>query len=242
MNNINPIEILGFGVIGLGFLFAYFAYKIINREQARDTIRKNMLQALYAFMFFSLLLCLIGFGSEILNENGSTTNEDCQACDTEKEKLNAQIDSLKTRVAAGIYASDLVQISDTHFDSSSIKAQSLQEIRNVIDESKANESHYGYTLFKIEKLMPNYGNLIDTRIKDKRRKEVYALIQDALKALHFYEGLSNGDQQTTRSAVEKFQKDYNERQGEVVFNPTDLGVFGYRTLEAVRSKHRQGIN
>lgn len=64
MENINPVQILNYGVIGLGFLLAFLAYKLLSKEQQLKEPRKNILKAVYVFMGFSIVLCLIGIGSE----------------------------------------------------------------------------------------------------------------------------------------------------------------------------------
>jgi cytochrome bd-type quinol oxidase subunit 1 len=65
MTGIDLSGILSYGVIGLGFLLALLAYRLLGREQQKETPRKSILIAIHVFMIFSVVLCLIGFGSEI---------------------------------------------------------------------------------------------------------------------------------------------------------------------------------
>jgi uncharacterized protein (UPF0303 family) len=51
-------------------------------------------------------------------------------------------------------------------------------------------------------------------------------------------GIKDGNQQSTYNAVSKFQKDYNDLAGKEFFPPKDYGIFGYGTLEAIRSTYR----
>jgi len=69
LDSINVIDILGFGIIGLGFLLALMAYRLLAREQGRARTRKNMLRAVYIFMAFSVVLIIIGFASESLDNS-----------------------------------------------------------------------------------------------------------------------------------------------------------------------------
>lgn len=64
MDAINPYEILSYGTIGLGFLLAFLAYRLLSKEQHKDEPRKSILGAINTFMAFSIVLCMIGFGSE----------------------------------------------------------------------------------------------------------------------------------------------------------------------------------
>lgn len=244
----DAFRILSYGIVGLGFLLALLAYRLIHQVLKPEgrTLTSNVKTTLFSFMGFSIVLCLIGLGSEFLNKNDSTT--DCPACETEKENLKAQTNSLQALVAEGIYASDLVQISDTHFDSSSIKKPLLQEIRNVINEMKENERQFGYKLFKIEQIISSIREGIDTRSpiqeddsnKDKKM-EAFRLIQDVLRELKdsngksFYQGRLNDDRKPTYEAISTFQTYVNKQDKNVRFDSTDLGLFGHGTIEAARS-------
>ncbi|MCP4264062.1 MAG: hypothetical protein GY777_00545 [Candidatus Brocadiaceae bacterium] len=75
MNNMPVVEILRIGVIGLGFLLAFLAYRLLVREQQRDRVRKSFIRATYVFMFFSVVLSIVGLGSEYLSENKKTTQK-----------------------------------------------------------------------------------------------------------------------------------------------------------------------
>jgi hypothetical protein len=75
LDSINVIDILGFGIIGLGFLLALMAYRLLAREQGRARTRKNMLRAVYIFMAFSVVLIIIGFASESLGDDSSSIEQ-----------------------------------------------------------------------------------------------------------------------------------------------------------------------
>ena len=66
MGKLNIVEILRIGVIGLGFLLAVLAYRLLTNEQKREEIRPSLIKATYVFMFFSIILSIIGLGSEFL--------------------------------------------------------------------------------------------------------------------------------------------------------------------------------
>jgi len=59
------VRILSIGSIGLGFLLAYLAYRLLNKEQSIDKPRNLILNGIYRFMIFSFGLCILGFSSEI---------------------------------------------------------------------------------------------------------------------------------------------------------------------------------
>lgn len=63
-NDLNVVEILQVGVIGLGFLLAVLAYHLLTKEQKQDTPRSVIINSIYVFMFFSIVLCVIGILSQ----------------------------------------------------------------------------------------------------------------------------------------------------------------------------------
>lgn len=233
MSNLNVYEILGYGVIGLGFLLAFLAFTLLTREQKREAPRGTILAAIYIFMVFSLALCLIGFVADTQkSENGSSANQQ-------------QIDSLRQELTHRLSAADLAVISDTYFSSESDKQELLTGIKHLIEqveEIKKEQTHYAYKLFKLEKMLPQFGGNINTRVRDERRTSIYRLIQDVMQGINFYQGIMDGQQAATFEAVKRFQEQFNERAGQIIFEPENLGIFGYRTLEAIRSTYRMATN
>lgn len=67
MQNLDVVQILGLGVIGLGFLLALLAYWLLRQEQARENPNPAVLRAIYLFMGFSIVLCLIGIVSQYVD-------------------------------------------------------------------------------------------------------------------------------------------------------------------------------
>lgn len=60
LKDLDIAKVLSFGAIGLGFLLALFAYRLLAAEQGRANSRASMLKAVYVFMAFSIVLTLIG--------------------------------------------------------------------------------------------------------------------------------------------------------------------------------------
>ena len=84
--SLDAFNILSYGVIGLGFLLAYLAYRLLGREQSNAIPRRSILIAIYVFMVFSVCLCIIGFGSENLR------NRPTAAVANEIKALHDQLD------------------------------------------------------------------------------------------------------------------------------------------------------
>lgn len=59
------IDYLKYGALGLGLALAILTYRLLVKEQSQTRPRRNMLTAIYAFMFFSLALTFSGFISEM---------------------------------------------------------------------------------------------------------------------------------------------------------------------------------
>lgn len=227
------VEILGLGVIGLGFYLAYFAYQLLKSEQGRPRSRPTILKAINKYLRFALILCLVAFASEIIRVFWPSRADLTKSNVALQDKLNSSISSM-----------ELCSFLEVSFDENLDKKQfklKINELLKQADELEQCQSHYAFNLFKIETKMPDYGNSIDTRINisGKARKEVYETIQIILRGINFYRRPIDGDQQSTYEAVKGFQEAINEREGSVYFNPDNFGVFGNRTLEAIRIEYRR---
>lgn len=86
MLNETVVKILGYGVIGLGFLLALLSYRLLSKEQQRDQPRLVMLRSIMIFMAFSIALCVVGLCSNFLDENPQKKVDDSQ--DTFKEHFS----------------------------------------------------------------------------------------------------------------------------------------------------------
>ena len=75
MINETVVNILSYGVIGLGFLLALLSYRLLSNEQKRDVPRKSILNSILIFMVFSVLLCLVGLWGTALERNGNKDSE-----------------------------------------------------------------------------------------------------------------------------------------------------------------------
>jgi hypothetical protein len=63
---VDVFKILSYGVLGLGFLLALLAYRLLTQEQEKPTERPAMLRSIYIFMVFSLLLCRVGIIGQLI--------------------------------------------------------------------------------------------------------------------------------------------------------------------------------
>lgn len=60
MGVIDVVKILGYGVIGLGFLLAFMAYRLLSAEQRKTEPTERMLKAIREYMFFSIAITILG--------------------------------------------------------------------------------------------------------------------------------------------------------------------------------------
>ena len=83
LSNVDGIvQILGLGAIGLGFLLAVLAYRLLTNEQEKKTPSQGILRAIYVYMAFSLALLLIGGYFNIIDicpSTESATSDDLVA-------------------------------------------------------------------------------------------------------------------------------------------------------------------
>jgi hypothetical protein len=57
---VDVLPILKTGVFGLGFLLALFAFRLLAKEQAKESPSNAILKEIRVFMAFSVVLCAIG--------------------------------------------------------------------------------------------------------------------------------------------------------------------------------------
>jgi hypothetical protein len=60
MGLIDVVKVLGYGVIGLGFLLAFMAYRLLSAEQKKIKPTDRMLKAIREYMFFSIAITILG--------------------------------------------------------------------------------------------------------------------------------------------------------------------------------------
>lgn len=89
---LDAFNILSYGVIGLGFLLALLAYRLLGKEQQKEEPRRSILVAIHVFMIFSVVLCIIGFGSETLRRSpGEATVKEIARLEGQVGKQQAEL-------------------------------------------------------------------------------------------------------------------------------------------------------
>lgn len=68
MKDLNVIEILKLGLIGLGFLLALFSYYLLRQEMRRDNIRPKAISAIKFFMLFSTTISILTIFWEVFKQ------------------------------------------------------------------------------------------------------------------------------------------------------------------------------
>ena len=58
------VQILQIGIVGLAFLLAYMAFRVLKSESDKPTPSKEVLSATSKYMTFALLLSLIAVGGQ----------------------------------------------------------------------------------------------------------------------------------------------------------------------------------
>jgi hypothetical protein len=66
--NFDVVDILRIGVIGLGFLLALLAYKLLSNKGNKQEPRQSIINATYVFMVFSIACLGIGLLSKVFKE------------------------------------------------------------------------------------------------------------------------------------------------------------------------------
>lgn len=77
MAKLDFFALLSYGSIGLGCILAVLTYFLLRREQANPKPRKPLLNSIFGFMVFSLLLCVLGIVAQFIEKrmNGNGQSE-----------------------------------------------------------------------------------------------------------------------------------------------------------------------
>jgi len=210
---------------------------IVRRLQPRSIERLILI----ALLLVTVILAIAIYNGSKISFLGITI--EALSHETEKPKVPDSPDQTSEIPSPNISVTELSMISDKFFDPKLTRDQLIARIRNLVECSEELESfknQFSFKLLKLELLIPKFGRYIDTKISDEDsdRREAFERIQSVLKDIGYYNGIIDGNQQATYNALLKFQIEYNRRAGREILVPEDYGIFGYATLEAIRSTHR----
>lgn len=60
----NWVAILSLGVVGLGFLLAFLAYRLLDKAQEAPYLDDSIIKSIRAYMIFSVVIVIVGLASE----------------------------------------------------------------------------------------------------------------------------------------------------------------------------------
>lgn len=87
-------SILSYGAIGLGFLLAWLAYRLLQKEQGVHTPRLSILRSIYVFECFSIVLVIIG---AVLEYTNNEARAGAFTTSTENTSLRAELKATKDK-------------------------------------------------------------------------------------------------------------------------------------------------
>lgn len=154
-------------------------------------------------------------------------NDDLEDCRKEVNELAGTLNN-------AISFSSLRDISNSHFSAESDKQEIKRIIRELVNTTelyKKDSQHYMHKLFRLKKLMLENGGNINVRVSNANQ-EACRLIQDLLKGIEYYKGSIDGNVESTRVAVEEFQKKLNNYTPDY-FEEQNIGIVGKKTFNAI---------
>ncbi len=145
LENLDAVEILSFGAIGLGFLLAFLTYTLIAIEQRKNPTRQPILDLLRRFMGFSVVLLLIGAAASYLNQAKVIVrlNEELTKKNTEYGRLLTDLgemdQKLDTSKSELIDKQAKITILDSAVDTQREEINDLNELQSELTDSRANQ-------------------------------------------------------------------------------------------------------
>jgi hypothetical protein len=104
----NPASVLSYGAIGLGFLLALLAYRLLLREQAQKEPRPPILRAVYYFEVFCIVLVILGALLQFSNSNSKAI---AASMSEENNRLRAEIRNIVTEISTAFPDADKLSMS-----------------------------------------------------------------------------------------------------------------------------------
>ncbi len=174
MGNINITSILRIGVIGLGFLLALFAYRLLSRELQNQKEKKILerdpsINMIYAFMGFSIVLCLIGIVSEVIHERSGKDDSALESVIAEREGLKTKLGKKEETFSNKI--NDLTEAKGRLVDTNRLQAQEISKLEDKIVELAKKEMALNAQLFdsiRKEDISKNY--ILKSKYDDKSKE------------------------------------------------------------------------
>ncbi|WP_425393075.1 peptidoglycan-binding domain-containing protein [Ekhidna sp.] len=175
-------------------------------------------------------------GGTLLTLKSGNNNTDSTPPDREQElvKCKEENDQLRTTLSQSISFTSLSDISNNHFNQSLDKEEVKSVIRKLVaasDRYENDSKHYMHKLFRLKKLMLSNGGNINVRVSSANQ-EACKLIQDLLKGIEYYRGTVDGNVESTREAVERFQNTLNNYTPGY-FEEKNIGIVGKKTFNAI---------
>lgn len=206
----------------------------------------NVVVAKFSFKQAIVVAAITGattLGGAFLTMKAGTGSNDSQDSDNieANETACAEANSkLKEELATTISFSSLSDISNKHFGLSTDEASIKESLRTLIvkaNQLEENQQHFTNKLFRLKKLMLTNGGNINVRVSNADI-EACRLMQDLLKGIEFYKGTIDGNVESTREAVESFQRTLNQYTPEY-FAEKNIGIFGKKTFAAVLERYEK---
>jgi hypothetical protein len=88
-------QILGYGITGLAFLLALFAYLLLRSEQKKRSPNQKIINAIFVFEIFAICLAIIGLSYEVFRWSHDQANANLQ---DQLKRTNGELDSAKSTI------------------------------------------------------------------------------------------------------------------------------------------------
>lgn len=206
----------------------------------------NVTVAKFSFKQAIVVAAITGIttlGGAFLTMKSGSSSEDSKDSDSKSvadEACAEEAKQLKADLGATISFSSLADISNRHFGQSDDKSSVKNSLRSLVvkaNELEENQKHFTNKLFRLKKLMLTNGGNINVRVSSVN-VEACRLIQDLLKGLESYRGTIDGNVESTREAVESFQRKLNQYTPEY-FAEKNIGIVGKKTFNAILERYEK---
>ncbi len=238
------------GLAAIAALLLLLAMILIYLEYKDEDRNHNVLVGVLGLISIAIfLMAVVGVVLLVDKSIAQTAEINIQDINTLKNKNVI----LSTKLKTAIVLDDIDAVYQQHFKTTPLTQANYMDLLNtsfsLAAEYRLKQNDWDYTIFQLEKRLDSVPKkIINTKVASDDLEYTTDLIriQKVLKYLGHYNGIEDGDQESTFAALKKYQvfanDEFNKRfpQKDTLWtSPSNYGFFGRGTLAKLKVHCKQ---
>lgn len=210
------LDFLKYGAIGISLALALLSYRLLSKEQEKETERPTILKSIKTYMLLTLVLSLFFGLMELLprlnseNSSGSSTTEQLW-----NDYFSQYNDSTSRQKLARIRAG-LEQASE-HTDTLEVCDKYLEQIQQYRDELAAYDIGFYQNIIKLKRQLQNSPDgWINLRFETESKTDLIKLLKTTFISLGY--DCNKDSNEAIITKWESMKKTWSNTKSEYLFN------------------------